>query len=77
MLRRVSGNMEALENIYRSGQSCHVLMGHQFNWEWGNAFVMIQGTFFVVAAYSPLSNKTIRQAFSSPARALWHCLGAV
>lgn len=63
MLNRVSGNMAALEAIYKSGRSCHVLMGHQFNWEWGNAFVMSRERFPLLAAYSPLSNKVFDRLF--------------
>src|ERR1700733_3004259 len=63
LLKRVSGNMEALENIYKAGNSCHVLMGHQFNWEWANAFVMMRDRFALLAAYSPLSNKVLDRLF--------------
>jgi len=63
MLKRVGGNMDALETIYKSGRSCHVLMGHQFNWEWSNAFVMIREPFPLLAAYSPLSNKIFDRLF--------------
>ena len=63
ILKRVSGDMKALEKVYESGQSCHVLMGHQFNWEWGNAFVMVENSFPLLAAYSPLTNKTMDRLF--------------
>ncbi len=63
ILKRVSGNMAALEKIQRSGQSCHVLLGHQFNWEWGNAFVMINTPSPLLAAYSPLNNKVMDRLF--------------
>ncbi len=60
---RVTGDMEVLENIYRAGGSCHVLMGHQFNWEWANAFVMIKDHLPLLAAYSPLTNKIFDRLF--------------
>jgi len=63
ILARVSGNMKALENIRDKGLSCHVLMGHQFNWEWGNAFVMINNRIPLLAAYSPLTNKIMDRLF--------------
>jgi len=63
MLRRVSGDMLALENIYKSGRSCYVLMGHQFNWEWSSAFVMIREPFSLLAAFSPLTNKIFNRLF--------------
>jgi KDO2-lipid IV(A) lauroyltransferase len=63
MLDRVTGDMAALEAIYKSGRCCHVLMGHQFNWEWGNAFVMMREPFTLLAAYSPISNKIFDRLF--------------
>jgi len=56
LCRRVSGNLTDLEKVYASGRSCHVLLGHQFNWEWGNAYVKLKGV-SMLCAYSPLSNK--------------------
>jgi KDO2-lipid IV(A) lauroyltransferase len=63
VLARVSGDMAALENIYQSGRSCYVLMGHQFNWEWSSAFVMIREPFSLLAAYSPVTNKIVDRLF--------------
>jgi KDO2-lipid IV(A) lauroyltransferase len=63
VLARVSGDMAALENIYQSGRSCYVLMGHQFNWEWSSAFVMIREPFSLLAAYSPVTNKIFDRLF--------------
>jgi len=60
---RVSANLEALDSIYASGRSCHILLGHQFNWEWGNAFVTLSGPFNLLAAYSPLSNRVVDRLF--------------
>jgi len=60
---RVSANLDVLENIYRSGRSCHILLGHQFNWEWGNAFVSAGTAKPLLAAYSPLSNKIFDRLF--------------
>ena len=63
VLRRVSGDMGALAEVYQSGQSCHILLGHQFNWEWGNAFVILQERVPLLAAYSPLTNKIFDRIF--------------
>ena len=63
ILQRVSGDMAALEQVYKSGRSCYVLMGHQFNWEWSSAFVMIRDPFPLLAAYSPLSSKLLDRLF--------------
>jgi Kdo2-lipid IVA lauroyltransferase/acyltransferase len=57
--KHVTANTTILENIYKSGRSCHVLLGHQFNWEWGNAFVTLQSPYTLLGAYSPLTNKIL------------------
>jgi len=61
--KRVSSSLSALETVYASGRSCHILLGHQFNWEWGNAIVTLEGSYTLLAAYSPLSNKIFDRLF--------------
>ncbi len=60
---RITADLEVLEKVYASGRSCHILLGHQFNWEWGNAIVTLQGSYTLLAAYSPLSNKIFDKLF--------------
>jgi len=60
---RITANLEAIDAIYKSGRCCHILLGHQFNWEWGNAFVTLRGPYSLLAAYSPLSNKIFDRLF--------------
>ena len=60
---RVTANLDVMETVYKSGRSCHVLLGHQFNWEWGNALVTLQAPYTLLAAYSPLSNKIFNRLF--------------
>ncbi len=55
--KHVTANLAVMEAIYQSGRSCYVLLGHQFNWEWGNAFVALNGPYTLLGAYSPLTNK--------------------
>lgn len=56
--KHVTANLDIMEAVYQSGRPCHVLLGHQFNWEWGNAFVALEGSYTLLGAYSPLTNKT-------------------
>ncbi|GAC1448211.1 MAG: lysophospholipid acyltransferase family protein [Chitinophagaceae bacterium] len=60
---RITADLAVMDTIYLSGRSCHVLLGHQFNWEWGNAVVTLQGPYTLIAAYSPLSNKIFDRLF--------------
>jgi Kdo2-lipid IVA lauroyltransferase/acyltransferase len=61
--KRVSANLSVFDTLYASGKSCTVLLGHQFNWEWGNAFVTLQGPYTLIGAYSPLTNKIFDRIF--------------
>jgi len=61
--RRISANVAACDAIYRSGRSCQILLGHQFNWEWCNAAVPVRVPFKVLVAYSPLGSKIMNRLF--------------
>lgn len=54
--KRVTADFTVMEKLYAEGKSAQVLLGHQFNWEWGNALVKLRG-FNMICVYSPLSNK--------------------
>ena len=56
--RRISGDMMALHSLNAEGRNFYVLLGHQFNWEWGNAFVAMDGV-QLLCAYAPLSSKIV------------------
>ncbi len=60
---RVTGNLDVLDEIHATGKSCYILLGHQFNWEWANAYVTLRGPLPILAAYSPLSNKIFDRLF--------------
>jgi Kdo2-lipid IVA lauroyltransferase/acyltransferase len=63
LLQHIQGDVTVLDEIARSGKSCHILLGHQFNWEWGNAFVVLTARLPLLAAYAPLSNKPLDRLF--------------
>jgi KDO2-lipid IV(A) lauroyltransferase len=61
--KRVSTSLKALDPVYASGRCCHILLGHQFNWEWCNATIPRRVPFKVLVAYSPIANKIIDRLF--------------
>ncbi|MFT3932588.1 MAG: lysophospholipid acyltransferase family protein [Chitinophagaceae bacterium] len=63
MRRHITADLSALEAVYQTGKPCHILLGHQFNWEWGNAIVTLNGSYQLLAAYSPLSSKITDRLF--------------
>jgi KDO2-lipid IV(A) lauroyltransferase len=61
--KRISSNFEVFDQLYATGRCCHMLLGHQFNWEWGNAAVPMRVPFKVLVAYSPITSKIIDRLF--------------
>jgi KDO2-lipid IV(A) lauroyltransferase len=63
ILKRISTDFTAFEEIDKQGRSCHMLMGHLFNWEWCNAGVPTGVPFKTLVAYSPITSKILDRLF--------------
>lgn len=63
ILRRFTGNWDLLNNLMKSGRSCQILLGHTFNWEWGNLSLGMNINYNVLAVYMPISNKIFDRLF--------------
>lgn len=63
ILKRISTNFTAFEEIHKQDRSCHMLMGHLFNWEWCNAGVPTGVPFKTLVAYSPITSKILDRLF--------------
>lgn len=63
ILRRISRDFTAFEDIYQQGRSCHMLMGHLFNWEWCTAGIPTGLPFKTLVAYSPITSKILDRLF--------------
>ncbi|MEP6674478.1 MAG: lysophospholipid acyltransferase family protein [Ferruginibacter sp.] len=61
--KRITTDLDVLQEIYASGRCCDILLGHQFNWEWCNACIPVRVPFRVLVAYSPINNKIIDRLF--------------
>jgi KDO2-lipid IV(A) lauroyltransferase len=48
--------MESLNELYATGKSCHVHLGHTFNWEWGQLILSMLTPYQVMVVYMPISN---------------------
>lgn len=55
--KRVSCNVEVLNDLYDSGQNVQIVTGHYFNWEVANLGVALNSRFPFVVVYMPLANK--------------------
>jgi len=61
--KHFSGNWEVINNLKPTGRKVQVHMGHNFNWEWGNAVAAKKLNFPFIGAYMPLKNKIFERLF--------------
>lgn len=63
LLKHFVANWEVLTALYEKGESCEILMGHTFNWEWGNCAICLNVDYTFLAVYMPIANKTLDRVF--------------
>jgi Kdo2-lipid IVA lauroyltransferase/acyltransferase len=50
-------NIESLNELYATGKSCHIHLGHTFNWEWGQLVLATYTPYQVMVVYMPITNQ--------------------
>jgi KDO2-lipid IV(A) lauroyltransferase len=63
ILKRFTGNWDIVNDMLNSGRSCHILLGHTFNWEWGNLAIGLGLDYNLLVVYMPISNKIFDRLF--------------
>lgn len=61
LLKRFTANWDEVNRFSESGRSIQVHLGHNFNWEWGNAVGPDCLTMPFLVVYMPVSNKTFNR----------------
>lgn len=61
--KRFTGNFEVLNELYKTGQSVQVHLGHYFNWEYANIAYATNALYPLLVVYKPISNKIIDRIF--------------
>jgi len=61
--KRIRFDHSIFDELYASGKSCQVHLGHNFNWEWVNARVAGELAYSFLAVYMPIGNETIDRLF--------------
>jgi len=61
--KRFTGNYNAIENVYPTGRSVQIHLGHNFNWELANLVVPTYISYNVLVVYLPLKNKIFDRLF--------------
>lgn len=63
ILKHFTGNWEVINDLQKTGKSCYLLLGHTFNWEWGNHSIGLNFNYTMLVVYMPISNKTLNRLF--------------
>ena len=62
-LKRFTANWDVVNEFKQSGKNVQIHLGHNFNWEWGNASGSQQLTMPFVGVYMPITNKILDKLF--------------
>ncbi len=63
MLKRFTGNWDMLNSLKATGRPVQLHLGHNFNWEWGNAAGAKKIQFPFLAVYMPIGSKIFDRLF--------------
>lgn len=61
--KRFKGNWEVINELHASGKNCQLHLGHNFNWEWGNAVAAAKLKYSFLVVYMPIANKIFDRMF--------------
>lgn len=61
--KRIQFDASIFEELYATGKSCQVHLGHNFNWEWVNVRVTKQVLYPFLVVYMPIGSKVVDRLF--------------
>lgn len=61
--KKIQFDASIFEELYATGKSCQVHLGHNFNWEWVNVRVTKQVLYPFLVVYMPIGNKVVDRLF--------------
>ena len=61
--KRFTVDASALEEVYATGKSCQIHLGHTFNWEWGQIVLSALTKYKILVVYMPIGNKVFEKLF--------------
>jgi Kdo2-lipid IVA lauroyltransferase/acyltransferase len=61
--KRFTVDMSDLEDLYKSGKSCQLHLGHTFNWEWGQLVLGELTKYQILVVYMPITNQVFEKLF--------------
>ncbi len=63
LARRFTVDVTALDQLYPTGKSAQMHLGHTFNWEWGQLVLTALTKYQILVVYMPISNKPLEKLF--------------
>jgi Kdo2-lipid IVA lauroyltransferase/acyltransferase len=61
--KRFTADAQVLDELYATGKSCQMHLGHTFNWEWGHIVLTNLTRYKILVVYMPISNKIFERLF--------------
>ncbi|MBN9379362.1 MAG: lipid A biosynthesis acyltransferase [Chitinophagaceae bacterium] len=61
--KRFTMDTSVLHELYKTGASCQVHLGHTFNWEWGQLVLTDLTDYKIMVVYQPITNKFFEKLF--------------
>lgn len=61
--KRFTADVRALNDLYATGKSCQIHLGHTFNWEWGQLVLSKLTRYKIMVVYMPISSAVIEKLF--------------
>jgi len=59
--KRVKGNWAVMNELFEEGKNVYALLGHQFNWEWGNVATQLHSKAQFAGIYLPQNSKAFNR----------------
>ena len=61
--KRFTVDVSALNDLYATGKSCQIHLGHTFNWEWGQLVLARLTKYKIMVVYMPITSAVIEKLF--------------
>lgn len=61
--KRFTVDAQVLDQLYRTGKSCQIHLGHTFNWEWGQLVLTKLTNYRIMVVYMPITNANFEKLF--------------
>jgi len=61
--KRFTVDVSVLDEVYATGKSCQMHLGHTFNWEWGQVVLTALTKFKILVVYMPIGSKVFEKLF--------------